>query len=562
MPSIGSYLQPNNNDNIVLKGYAHASRLYADGVFALAPKTGWIHYVVFDINPDAVVDKTWLNQQKITEVGMLVKSSDLPKFQISTEVVNQYNRKTVIQKNISYQTVNMTLHDDHSNVTHNMWLNYFRYYFVDSTLGGTGPAGTAKDKSTGAFSNNKYELSTNLYSSTNYGLNSELVKNPFFRSITIYQLNKQIFTSYQLINPIVRSWEHDRVDQTQGNKIAESKMSVEYETVFYGTGRVAKDNPTGFAIFHYDTRPSPLGSNNIAGILGDITNQILPNASPGALDSLSAALAKNTTLNNIAGIATNLLNPSKYSILGKVERALGTGGFNGLGVNLNINKGNNYATAGQTNASPVSLVTGSTTGQEADINGVLTQATIPDGVIPTSANPATSGYADLQQITETKKIISDAQFSASTSDTTPAGTTIALGNYFPPVPPLSDSSPYTASSNITNNNSYSEISQAYSTLNTSWSTDNDFVNSQTLTSDQIINKLNTASSPEEFAAIQQAATDNLSIAQNLQETVNNKYMPEATRLNSLLTTAQNDVSASGNLSSTPDLSSSNPITEI
>ena len=124
MPSLGSYLQPLVTTGIQVKDFAHASRLYADNVFALAPKAGWLYYVEFDIDPSALTDLQWANQQRVTEVGMLVKSADLPKFNIQTEVVNQYNRKTVIQKGINYTSVNIAMHDDQSNVVHNMWLNF------------------------------------------------------------------------------------------------------------------------------------------------------------------------------------------------------------------------------------------------------------------------------------------------------------------------------------------------------------------------------------------------------------------------------------------------------
>jgi hypothetical protein len=214
MPSIGNFLQSVTDTGIQVKDFAHASRLYADNVFALAPKAGWLYYVVFDVEPSAITDKQWANQQRLSEVGMLVKSADLPKFNVQTEVVNQYNRKTVIQKGITYNPIGINLHDDQSNVVHNLWLNYYRYYYADSTWGGTGPIGTARDNTPGAFQNNKYLPSTDLFNPVNYGLNSKLTVAPFFRSITIYQLNRKLFTSYKLVNPLIASWEHDRLDQT------------------------------------------------------------------------------------------------------------------------------------------------------------------------------------------------------------------------------------------------------------------------------------------------------------------------------------------------------------
>ena len=561
MPSLGSYLLPAfNNTGVVLRSYAHASRLYGDNVLALSPKTAWIHYTVFDINPACVIDKNWLPREQTNEVGMLVKGADLPKFQIDTEVVNQYNRKTVIQKKITYQPVNLSLHDDHSNLTHNMWLNYFRYYFVDSTLGGTGPIGTAQDNSTGAYGNTKYSPPNSLINPTNYGLNSQLVKDPFFRSITIYQLNKKIFTSYQLINPIIKSWEHDRVDQSQGGKVAESKMSVEYETVFYGTGQVQTDTPSGFAVFHYDHTPSPLGTGfDAADIFGDVTGLSNPGSTTGPLDFLNSLLNP-SVLNNITGNARGN-NSLGYSILSGLTQTQGTGGFNGLGIDLNINKGNNYVTAGQSIANPISLISGFASGQEPNISGVTTQSVFSNGVIPTSTNPGDVGAANLQQLSQIQNILSNSQFTPLSIDNTPSGTSVASGHYFSIPKPLSDSSPYTASSFVTGNSSLTDIQGALSGLNTSWATDNDFVNSQTVDPSLVSSTLANAASPAEFSAIQSEASLNLTTVQNLQTTVDGKYQPESDRLNSLLTTSQTDVSGSPSLDTTLDLSPTTPSIE-
>jgi hypothetical protein len=388
MPAIGSYLQKGNGQPD-LRSYAHASRLYVDRVFALAPKTSWIYYVVFNINPDAITDSGWGNRKKINEVGMLVKSVDLPRFQVSIETINQYNRKTVIQKSLNYQPSTFMFHDDHSNTVHNMWLNYYRYYFTDSTYGGTGPIGTARDNTPGAYLNTKYEPANDLATTTGYGLNSPLVVDPFFNSITIYQLNKQVFTSFQLVNPLVSNWEHDHLDQAAGEKFAESRMMVNYEAVFYNTGRVEVDNPPGFATLHYDHTPSPLGvggtTNSASDIFGDVSGDVPTGASP--LDVLNAVLNPTNFLSNAIGVTQTPNNG--YSILDNVIPSYGSGGLNGLGVNLNLNLGNNYLTAGQSLASQISILTGNGAGQE-NVNGTTTQSALPNGIAPEVETPPIS----------------------------------------------------------------------------------------------------------------------------------------------------------------------------
>ena len=426
MPDVGAYLQPNNS-GVFLKSYQHASRLYLDGLYGLAPKASWMYYVVFDINPAAITDPSWLSKQHTTEVGMLVKSADLPKFSLQTETVNQYNRKTVIQKGITYNPVSIALHDDQNNTTHNLWLNYYRYYFADANngiatqlangagalassaisgaLGGFGGAagglagsiaggiagngvsglitGLAAGGKGGFSPGSQYGNNNNLYGATDYGLNSPLTRAPFFRTITIYQMNRHLFTSFQLVNPLLSSWDHDKVDQTQ-SKFAESRMNVAYETVFYGQGQVKKDNPTGFAVFHYDNDPSPLGVGN---------QNSLPGALLGAIDLFGDVTGTGNTGNNpintlnaavlgaglLAGQA-NLLGGNNAFSIGGALGGLAQTGLSKLGINLNLGRSADTTAQGE----PISLMTAE--GKAKEGGPTTSQTTSADGLAPASAS--------------------------------------------------------------------------------------------------------------------------------------------------------------------------------
>ena len=381
MSNINAYVTPNVHTDVLVKDYSHAARLYLDSrdglPYSLAPKASWMYYVTYEINQDAITDASWLARDQ-SVVGMLVKTADLPKFTPQTEVMHQYNRKTIIQKGITYNPVNITMHDDQSNATHNLWLNYYRYYFADANnglgtqlsggagslasnavggalggglLGGVlgGMAGSAVSSLIGGIAGggkggfepgSQYSNLNNLYGATDYGLNSPVVKAPFFKNITIYQLNRQLFTSFQLVNPIISNWEHDRLDQTTGNKVAESKMSIMYETVFYGKGQVQEDNPRGFAKLQYDHTPSSLGIgdhmngtiNGALDILGDVTG--LGNTGKSPINLLNAAVLGAGIL---SGATTNILGGgvSPTGVLGKILQDTKIGStLNGLGINL------------------------------------------------------------------------------------------------------------------------------------------------------------------------------------------------------------------------------------
>lgn len=354
MPSIVDYLAGYTNQG-AMRDFQHASRLYVDNIYALAPKTSWIYYVVFSIEPSAITETMWKNQRRDYEAGMLVKACDLPKFQIQTETLNQYNRKTNVQSKITYQPISFTFHDDHSNVTNSLWVNYFRYYYKDTWYGQkTGMTSELTNKPAG-FKNNKYEPVESYPGSPdgragtpgNYGLNNNQSK-PFFNAITIYQLNQKRFTSYVIVNPLITSWEHDRLDQTSGSKFAENKMTIAYETVFYGEGKVKRDSPSGFATFHYDVTPSPLsaaggGTNTLFGpggiidgiddIFGAQDGLLARGLSGNPLNLLGAGIAGANVLKNARNITRESLKAEGKSILNSaLQGALSGagGGFTGM----------------------------------------------------------------------------------------------------------------------------------------------------------------------------------------------------------------------------------------
>lgn len=568
MPSIGSYLQPVLNTGIQMKDYAHASRLYADSVFALAPKAGWLYYVVFDIDPSAITDQQWANQQRVSELGMLVKTADLPKFQVQTETVNQYNRKTVIQKGITYNPLNLSLHDDQSNVVHNMWLNYFRYYYADSTWGGTGPIGTAKDNTPGAYQNNKYLPSNDLFTPTDYGMNSKLVVAPFFRSITIYQLNRKVFTSYKLVNPIITAWEHDRLDQSSGNRLAESKMSVAYETVFYGAGQVKKDTPSGFAMFHYDTSPSPLslaggGNNSIFGpggvvpgaldIFGDVSNILNPNESTSPLGVLGTVIKGTNLIRNVKGVTKESLRSEGYKIINNTLRNVSRGSLNGLGANLNLNKGSNYATAGEFLGTPVAVITVAAIGQEFG-------AGRSNGTAPTSSSGATGAAIAAKNLAKDKADIAGAALTGSSTDSAPDGTDIAPGTYFNAPEPLLNNEPYTAPF-VDELSSPEDIELEIAELNSSYNADLDYLNGQKINTDDVDRKLSDAVDQLELDAIKRDATAAKESEQAILAQIDSKYTDERARLTRLLAAANSRTSGSDEVSSEPDAGSTDPSPE-
>ena len=294
-----------------LRDYQHANRLYVRDTYARAPKHGFLYFVSFNINSkNDITTPGWKKGDDIT-AAMLVKRIDLPKFQVATETLNQYNRKTVVQTTLKYQPISLDLHDDNSDITTNLWKTYLQYYFEDSKYGNTKKP---SDGNPAAFEDTKYGTTD-----FNYGFKTTK-KIPFFSSIDIYVLHQHKFTQYTLVNPIVTEWNHDTLDQSDGAKILANRMSVAYETVLYNSGTISKNSPIGFSATYYDTTPSPLsiggnGNNSLFGAGGIISGagSVFGSLAQGNL--LGALIQGNTLLKNAKTVTSAGLKQEGYSIL-------------------------------------------------------------------------------------------------------------------------------------------------------------------------------------------------------------------------------------------------------
>ena len=250
-------------ENADLKDYQHADRLFVKNTYARSPKFGFLFYVTFNINKNAILDETWQERRGNREVGLLVKSIDLPRFTMVNETLNQYNKKTIVHTKITYKDIQIEFHDDNSDITLDLWTNYFKYYIRDSRYGDLTNGKTTPIE----YSDNKFGEKDFAY-----GLDNDQ-SIPFFESIDIYVLHKGKgqwdFTQFTLVNPKISDWSHDNLNYENSSKVLDNKMQVSYETVLYKKGKIVKNkSPEGFAPIYYDTTPSPLGiSGGIPGTL-------------------------------------------------------------------------------------------------------------------------------------------------------------------------------------------------------------------------------------------------------------------------------------------------------
>ena len=229
-----------------LRDWRHASRVFVDNTFSRAPRTKFLYYVVFNVNQSSNFSSEFKNKYG-SELNYLAKTVDLPKYELNTELLNQYNRKTNAYLKITYQPVSITLHDDNHGTSNAMWDSYYSHYFQDQNY--TFNTGVAPE----TYKKNTYEKIPGAL----YGYAGAPVA-PFFDSIQIITMSKQTFQSYLLCNPKITSWQHDTMDYSDPNGMVENKLTVAYDAVIYDSGIVMPDDPAGFATLHYDNGISPI----------------------------------------------------------------------------------------------------------------------------------------------------------------------------------------------------------------------------------------------------------------------------------------------------------------
>ena len=338
--------------------YAHAARLYTDNQHRLSPKTKFLYHVAFNLNEE-VVGRVLpgFTSKHGNEVNMLVKSVDLPKYKISVETKNMYNRKKNLQTRIDYDPVNITFHDDNLGITTLMWEGYYRYYYRDGNYGSVDSAGKPNQTS-GPYSRfNTYTSKENL---PRHGFDNDSYE-PFFTSIQISQLARHEYTTYTLVNPLISDFQHDTMDQSLGAEPSANQMTVQYETVFYARGPVEEGNaPKGFGVDHYDSSPSPISvaGGGTASLFG--TGGVLSGAGSVFGDIASGNIGLGTiikgvnTVKNAKELTSEGIRKEAYGIVGNTIRD--TTGVNVSGLaNTSFPKNGGSGTQ-TTEATPVTTV--------------------------------------------------------------------------------------------------------------------------------------------------------------------------------------------------------------
>jgi hypothetical protein len=351
--SINKFLQPSHtkatiNDNtgtVTVRSYQHASRIFVDGNYRLSPKYGFLFYVEFDFDP-LITNVSNISAQ---ELGMIVKSVNLPKFSVETKIHNAYNRKNIVQNKINYDPVTITFHDDQADNVRNFWYDYYSFFYRDSDYADSTYNIISKYQERPSFDWGYSPRPVGSYNSANAYQSYQ-----YIQAIRIYSLYQKNFSEYELINPTIQSFRHGEHQQGDNN-LLEHQMTVQYESVKYQTGYTTTNTVGGYVDLHYDNTPSPIapvngtdlvdngqgGVTKAPGSVLDLANYNLQTAGGAVVPSpnggaLSAGVSFGSIIGGaIVGSAGAATNAGGFSIPAIGSMNSGMGGGNIIGQQLN-----------------------------------------------------------------------------------------------------------------------------------------------------------------------------------------------------------------------------------
>jgi len=243
-----------NNDNNLgfsLRDYHHAAKTFtSEPGYVKLPYSGFLFHVNITFNN--VVNRSRIDPRSI---GVLVKSTDLPGVKFETETLNQYNRKRIINKKVTYEPIKLVFHDDVANTIRNMWIAYNQHYSADSRY---------TEENTWALD----DVYQNYGINRPYGLDGG-TNIPFISKIEIYSMGNQEYSKMLLVNPVINTADFDNHDYSDGTKVMALNLNIEYENIIYSTGTT--DQIPGFGANNpqnYDQNYSDLFASTLAEFFG------------------------------------------------------------------------------------------------------------------------------------------------------------------------------------------------------------------------------------------------------------------------------------------------------
>jgi hypothetical protein len=250
----------------------------------------------------------------------------LPKFNVKTEQLNQYNKTRIVQTKIDYEAMTLQAHDDISDRMLKFWADYYAFYYAQGRK--TKLSDWHDDIVRRDFNEGSNAAGWGLKGQ--YGGNGGPHAMHYLEAIEIVRFYGGKFNVITFVLPKITSFDHDGNDYAEGREGTGIRMQFDYEGVIYALEdqdvNQAKyeglRNLLGFRTDYYD----PLGQAATLGTTAVETQQGFKGDMYAGLTGRNTSKAGKRIFNDATTAAESFTEFAGNSVLSNLV-SFGTGVF-------------------------------------------------------------------------------------------------------------------------------------------------------------------------------------------------------------------------------------------
>jgi len=222
----------------VLKPANRAAKLYTSGSdFQSAPRQQHQFVVVFNLYPD-VIDSFLRPQQQFLKnfrdnLHFICHTVDAPNFSVVQDIVNQYNRKRVINRKVEFDPMTLRMYDTHDGLGIKFIKLLYEFEFNSARLYKKKGSGTRDVNEDHNYIQSIYQTEEQFQRTHNFGLRQfEADKHRLLKSIDFYQLAGKVYTKTRVVHPRLSRVDMDNFDYSSSQPV-NLAMAFTYENLLF-----------------------------------------------------------------------------------------------------------------------------------------------------------------------------------------------------------------------------------------------------------------------------------------------------------------------------------------
>ena len=223
----------------VLKPANRAAKLYTSGSdFQAAPRQQHQFVIVFNLYPDVADDFLTPQQNFLKEfkdrLHFICHTVDAPNFSVVQDVINQYNRKRVINRKVEFDPLTVRMFDTHDGLGIKFIKLLYEFEFDSARLYKRKSASSSGlHHETDNYTQSILQPSEMFSRTHNFGLREfEGNSHRILKSIDLYQLAGKIYTKTRIVHPRLSRMDMDTFDYSSSQAV-NLAMGFVYENLLF-----------------------------------------------------------------------------------------------------------------------------------------------------------------------------------------------------------------------------------------------------------------------------------------------------------------------------------------